>query len=312
VRYINAAYSPFDWEFPALDFKLLNRTGATFLLAEAVFEVEESRTDTTPIIAIKADIQQAFAGFFWLHNESATDLENLIIRYQILPGDVPFPERVSTSYAHEFRLEKLEDSVQVVVEQAFEQAGVNIRELDALSKATQDQTGKIVVRYANGSESTISADEWDKAIVQCLGPFQDGIGTVIGEVDFTLPGGLGPKYTIRFRTPVHVFNRKRSGLPRPPTYIYNVELDLDKFGYKKIVPISQQLSPGEADRFLIKVATSRSSVHRFRVIFRDVSGHELRSPLVMLRCLVPRTKLDTALEQPVSGENKAEWSRTLG
>ena len=51
-RYLTSTHCPFDWDFPHLDCKLLNRTSAPFLLAEAVLDVEESVLDPTPVIVI--------------------------------------------------------------------------------------------------------------------------------------------------------------------------------------------------------------------------------------------------------------------
>src|SRR5262245_32448461 len=90
-RYITPTLCPFDWRLPALDFKLLNRTPVPFLLAEAIFDVEESRLDPRPVIVVKEDVQQSFAGAFWLENEGAAVLEDVNVRYELLPGEVPAP-----------------------------------------------------------------------------------------------------------------------------------------------------------------------------------------------------------------------------
>ena len=54
-RYLTSSHCPFEWDFPSLDCKLLNRTSAPFLLAEAILDVEESMLDPTPVIVIKED-----------------------------------------------------------------------------------------------------------------------------------------------------------------------------------------------------------------------------------------------------------------
>ena len=56
LRYTTPTCCPFEWKLPALDFTLLNRTPVTFLLSEAVFEMEESRLDPTPVIVVKEDV----------------------------------------------------------------------------------------------------------------------------------------------------------------------------------------------------------------------------------------------------------------
>jgi hypothetical protein len=62
LRYITPTMCPFERHLPALDFKLLNRTLVPFLVAEAIFDVEESRLDTRPVLVVMEDVRQSSAG----------------------------------------------------------------------------------------------------------------------------------------------------------------------------------------------------------------------------------------------------------
>lgn len=292
LRYNTPTCCPFDWALPALDFKLLNRTNIPFLLADAIFDVEESTLDSMPLIVVKEDLLQAFAGSFWLVNEGATALEEVVVRFQMLPGNVPAPAAFPDSYPYSVPVGRLDDSAQIEVDGAFAECGVNIEELNTLlNSVVAADTEMVKVRRENGTESVMTWDEYKQAITRAFGPFEDGVGTVIGEIEFGAPlDGKREKRVVRFRAVVYIVNEKRKLAYRPPSAVYQVEFDTTGCKYRRRVPISQEVPPGQGDRFLIKVALKQPSNHRFRVTFRDVGGQVIQSPWIRLRCFVPRTR----------------------
>src|ERR1700722_11134191 len=52
LNYLSPSLCPFNWDFPTLDFKVLNRLSEPLFLTEVVFDIEESRPDMTPLLAI--------------------------------------------------------------------------------------------------------------------------------------------------------------------------------------------------------------------------------------------------------------------
>jgi hypothetical protein len=289
LRYITATYCPFDWDFPALDFKLLNRTSKPFFLTEALFEIRESCLDPTPVVAVKEDVQQSFAGAFWLVNEGATKLDQVLVRYDLFPGRMPLPETELDSYPFSAPIGELDTQVEVRIDDAFAARGVDVQGLDTLLNVVDSKGDVVTVRDAAGAQSSLSRDEHEKAVKKSLGPFQDAVGTIIGEIDFVESSSV-QKYLVRFRAVVFIWNVNRRGLPRPPSALYDVEFQPVGRDYRKNVPVSHELRPGEADRFLIRVAVSQSSIHQFRVLFRDIGGEQVISPWIRLKCFVPRTR----------------------
>lgn len=92
-----------------------------------------------------------------------------------------------------------------MVDGAFHGSGVDIDGLNTLLNVV-DGDGKLLrFRNEKGIESTMTIEEYERAIKRCLGPFQDEIGTVIGEIKFLAPsGGKKQKYVVRLRSPVYI------------------------------------------------------------------------------------------------------------
>jgi len=290
LRYITPTWCPFDWKLPALDFKLLNRTSVPFLLAEAIFEVEESSLDPRPVVVVKEDIQQSFAGSFWLVNEGATSLKDVIVRFELLPGNVLPPADFPEAYPFQVDVDMLEHQAEIRVDSAFAERGVNIERLDTLMNVVGSDPKTVKVKGEDGAESVMTWGEHQDAIKRSLGPFQEELGTVIGQINFT-ESSTGQNYAVRFRALVYIFNKNRRGLPRPPSAVYHVELETTGTNYQRhLADFSHEIKPDETDRFLIKLEVKQASNHRLRVTFRNVDGHAIHSPWISLQCFVPRTR----------------------
>jgi hypothetical protein len=67
-------------------------------------------------------------------------------------------------------------------------------------------------------------------------------------------------------------------------------LEDEATNYQRRVQISHTLQPGEADRFTVKVAAAKSSVHNFQLTLHDVSGLMLQSAPIEMHCFVPRSR----------------------
>jgi hypothetical protein len=273
-----------------LDFTLLNRTQVTFLLSEAVFEVEESRLDPTPVIVVKEDVQQSFAGSFWLVNEGPTLLEDAVVRFELLPGNDPAPAGFPDVYPFEVGIGTLQDQKEIQIYSAFAERGVNIEELNRLLNVVGCDTQSVRVKAEDGAETVITWGERDKAIKHAVGPFQEEVGTVIGEIRFT-ESSTKQKYIVRFLAVVYIFNKNRRLLPRPPSAKYLVELETNGANYEKhVADFVHEIKPGETDRFLIRLQVKQPSNHRFRVSFCNADSLAIQTRWIRLRCFIPRTR----------------------
>lgn len=280
---------PFRWDFPILDFKVLNNQQVPLFLTEVVFDVEQSRPDPGPLLTINRDTQLRHAGDLLLVNEGFCNLIDLTISFHLLPGSVAKPIDFGAPFRHSISLPILRDYADVDVTQAFRAEGVDIDGLILLANGKWDQDTYVVPK-ADGSQERMTEAEVEEREEKCLGRFQDEVGTLAGEINFTTAEDAGRKYRVKFHAPVQLANQNRMGIPRPPTYAYDTAFDALNTNYQRRVQISQELQPGETDRFTLKVAISQPSFHRFRATLRDITGLALQSLPVEMNCFVPRSR----------------------
>jgi len=286
---MSPTYCPFRWDFPILDFKVLNNRNTPLFLSEIVFDIEESRPDSTPLLAIKRDTQQRFAGELHLINEGWANLADLNISFHLVPGTNVPPGAVSLSYPHTIALPILEERAEVDVTEAFRKEGVDIVGLILLSNGRWDEND-FVAPTSDGSEERLTELELDARWKKCLGRFDMEVGTLIGEISFKSAGNVGLKSVVKFTAPVYLVNKNRMGIPKPPSYKYDSAFDVRGLDYQRRVQISHSLAPGEADRFTVRVAVAESSSHRFRATLRDVTGQLWQSVPIKMDCFVPRSR----------------------
>jgi len=292
---------PFQWDFPTLDFKILNNDTSTLFLTEIVLDVEASRSDYRPLFAIKRDVHQSNAGNFVLVNEGYCDLVDMTISFNLIPGEISQHLDFSAPYKHSIDLPVLADQVAINVTSAFQSEGVDIDELILLENWQWESKDIYIVPTADGSEERLTIAEMNKREKQFLGRFQGHVGTLIGEISFTTPQDRGLRQNVKFHAVVYLANENRRGIPRPPSWTYETVLTVQKSAYQRRVQLSQELQPGEADRFLIKIAVTESSSYRFYATIRDIAGREFRSLPLELNCFVPRS-LKKAVEAGLRGK----------
>jgi hypothetical protein len=117
--YLSPTRCPFRWDFPTLDFKVLNdRTNALFL-TEVVFDIDQSRPDPSPLLVIQRDVLQRHAGSLLIVNEGWCDLVCMTISFNLLPGEISVPD-FQTPYRHSINVPLLTDRAELDVASAFE------------------------------------------------------------------------------------------------------------------------------------------------------------------------------------------------
>jgi hypothetical protein len=292
---------PFFWSFPALDFKVLNDSEDPIFLTEIVFDIEESRIDTRPLLTIKKDTQRRFAGELHLVNEGGCSLRDLRISFHLMPGEPADYPVTSPPYPHSLVLPTLDNEAHLDLTDAFRKEGVDIDGL-ILAGNGEWHKGMFVVSGVEGLERRMTESEYQAWYEELLGPFKDEAGTLSGEIEFEQAGKGGVRQTVSFSAPAHLANLNRVGIPRPPTYSYDSAFEAHKTGYQRRVQISQSVDPGEADRFLVRVAIPRSSTHRFCATLRDVRGVVWQSIPIEMNCFVPRSLQDMVSKSIASRE----------
>lgn len=303
MNYMSPSWCAFRWDFPILDFKVLNDRQAPLFLTEVVLDIDESRINPAPLLTIKRDTQQRQAGDLLLVNEGWCDLTDLTVSFRLLPGIVATPTPVEPPFRHSITLPRLEDFAAVDVTPAFREEGVDIDGLILLTNGKWDQDA-FVAPKVDGSEERMTQAEMQERCKKYLGRFQEEVGTLAGEISFTTADDAGRKHRVKFHASVYLANRNRMGILKPPTFTYDTAFEIQNTHYQRRVQISHTLQPGEADRFTIKVAVAQTSFHRFRATLRDITGLTLESLPIEMDCFVPRSRrkiVEKAISPPPTG-----------
>lgn len=310
LRYITRTYCPFDWGLPVLDFKFQNRSNSPFFLAEAVVEVENSDLDIRPLIVVREDTFGNFARNFCVVNEGPTPLSDVKIQYTLLPGDVPIPEVFPEHLPFIGTLDILEDELYCDITGEFNKCGADLDGLEALHVAVQAQQQATDQAPDSSGTNIFSREAIQQEIKRCLGPFQDEVGTVIGRISFK-ESSTSQYYEVKFRVPVFIFNEHRKGLPKPPSAVYQFELEAIGQNYKRHIPnFSFEVEPNMLERFLVTIEVKKPSFHKFRVVFRSVDNQLIQSSWIRLRCFLPRTRRDRATIGEAIFEKPLPWNAT--
>jgi hypothetical protein len=289
MSYLSPTRCPFRWDFPTLDFKVLNNQTSALFLTEVVFDIEESRADLAPLFVIQRDVQQRHAGNLLIVNEGWCDLVDINISFNLLAGEISAPE-FQPPYRHSINVPLLTNRVKVEVSSAFEAEGVNIEQLILLTNGDWETRDVFVVPTADGPEEKISAAEMQDREKRSLGRFQDYVGTLVGEISFGVAEANSQRHSVKFHSYVYLANKNRLGLPKPSSAAYGTVFDINKVSYQKRVQISHELQPGETDRFTVKIAVAQSSSHRLSATIRDITGRELKSLPIEMNCFIPRSR----------------------
>jgi hypothetical protein len=289
LNYFTQTWSAFRWDFPILDFKFVNNARDTLFLSEVVFEIEESRPDRTPFFAIKKDTQRRHAGDLLLINEGWCNLTDVSVRFNLLP-EVAAAPKLTPPFSHTRTIPVLADREEIDVTGAFQQEGADIDGLILLQNGEWESQDIFVVTKFDETKERIVAAEFHDRMKEYLGPFQDSVGTLAGEISFATTEDANRRYQVNFQAVVYLDNLNQVGILKPPSWAGNVKFDPQNTAYKRSVKISHEIKPGDTERFTIKIAIPQSSSHRFRATVRDIAGLDLASLPIEMKCFVPRSK----------------------
>jgi len=289
-------YSPWaqKFTFPALDIKLVNNSSRTAFFHEAVFRIKKSRLDPRPIPILRE------AGYYMslpLTNIGWGPMRNCVLRFALTDSsstdDFPFELGLGDVHNHPS------------LRHFFAQSGVNLEKLAALETVGGSWWGSerwiyfdkrsTFGEFFNDPDSVfrnckrMRESDYEELRREALGPFPNGGALVVGELEYTQldSEGCESRQTYNFSVPVSIFG-PAPGAPRPPTYTYNVRLKVDADSYTVTVPISQSIGAGKVDRFLVYIATDKSSLHEFDVLLRYNETEEIISRPIKLELFLSR------------------------
>jgi hypothetical protein len=272
---LNFWWSFFKWQFPKLDLKIINNTNKTVYFTNAIFKIDSSSLDTWPILVIKENQNNIMK--FELINEGWGEIRNCMIKYNI----APLNQSISFDgpYSHELYIGNFMESKIVDLSSALLGMGVDVPEL---IKCNEDWN---CIRHSIYLEESRLKD--------ALGPFNECDVLVFGEMIYSGVNNENDIQTksLKFSTRVSLI-KSGPGAPIPPSYYYQIMLDIDKNNYEISLPISQAIKAGETDRFNIAIGAKKSSLHVFKLKLIYNDNQSLSSPELKLRIIIPRSQAD--------------------
>jgi hypothetical protein len=225
-----------------------------------------------------------------IFNEGWGDIEKCVLEFNIANfssfGCDPY-EKLSNidinfddSLRHKIEIAKVSDTVNIDLSAALIAEGVLLQGIDMMAIAE----GRL----------EFSGDPEEEDIAYYRRPFDNNLVLVYGRIRGRVcASGDAEDFSFPFATTMCIYDVMRPAAPSPPTFQYQLKLDVDRENYTAEVPLSQSISPGDTDRFTVVVGNEKSALHSFRISFRFIDGLELCSEPIFLRTFVPRSARET-------------------
>jgi len=297
IQPIDYTYVPFQWDFPSLDIKVVNNTKKTIFINEAIIDIGRSQLDPMPVLIIRPDSFRSNALHFPIENEGWGAASNATINFNLDPLSKDSTPKFSLPYQHSVVVGSIDESVNVDISDAFKKAGVALDQLDNLrivgeSYGANEHTVTTIDKGDN--EEIQTYEEFEGKRSKILGPFSNGGALVSGSISYEslTPGEEKSVNELKFSTVVWIFNEHRGGAPMPPSYGYSTKFEVDKKSYSRRVNMSQEIKPGETDRFTLKIGVDKSSLHTFNMRLAYNGSKVIQAGSFQLGIFVPKSGAD--------------------
>lgn len=279
-RLLEGRWQSHRW--PVLDVKVVNNTAETVLFHEAVLQVRASEPDLRAVPVLLYDRMNIA-----LRNDGWGQMEDCTLTFSLFAAP-----KASRPVGGPFVL----CSAGLV-----EGSGRNGRRraqwsvADALRSCGVDPAA---ISYLIGPARSSA---YSRALLDAaLGPFAERrVAFVEGVLEYTHPGPDGA--LVRAANPVRGrLALTDDGSPLiggylPPAHRYSTVLPSTGSAYRVTVPLSQIVQSGEADRFLVTIASDRSAIHDFSLTVRYNEQQEvMAAERVQLELFLPRLMEDNA------------------
>ncbi|MGA2060113.1 MAG: hypothetical protein ABSG67_06500 [Thermoguttaceae bacterium] len=270
IKPIDFSWAPFLWDFPEIDIKIVNNSNAAIFVSEAVFKIKQSRLDPKPILVIISDSLRYNSLHLCIFNDGWGPAKHTNIFFRLIPlvdKQEPIPDYTSP-YPYTISLEDINDSLNVNISSFFKKEGVNFNGLSSLQNVKEvDSRGNhnLIVINPDGSEKTLTYEQYEKEFHSYFGKFEIGGALACGEISYESKSvdGTNQYHKFKFATVVWIYDENLKGLPKPPSYQYKTQFEVEGHDYDRRVNVSQEIKPGETDRFSINIGVDKSSFHKF-------------------------------------------------
>jgi hypothetical protein len=288
--------------FPILDVRLLNNSANTIVVKEIELDIAESRPDNDPLIVLVSAATEC--GRVVLVNQGWSAVKNCTFEFNLYPADKApnNPAKVSQPYKYHVESGSFTDVTRLDFRSSLQAEGVDVDYLRNAVKhewnVTHDLTKfrKALGRFKTGIDvfdggKIVSIDRPEK--------IGDDILTATAEGQFKVFTDASPEQpikTVLFKAVVPLTMPGGLGGALPALGGFDVRLKATGKDYPVRIPVSAQLNPGTAERFLIRTAARQSSWHRFNVRALLMSDQIVEGPSVDMYLFLPHNSVPSAKE----------------
>jgi hypothetical protein len=266
IHPIDYDWIPFTLSSPQLDIKMANHEQTPLLLTEAVFDVASSRPDLRPIPVLKREGHQMhlpLRNLGWGLVEDCRLIFDIIQDGQQIEAEhsLPFTQDLGT-------FEWFPEEAHLY--EAFRARGVDV---DGLRQMKFNSTTRPM--HTKDREALAAMSDEDRAafLRNLFGPFTSGGASVLGFIDYRWTDHDGVRHDERLPFSCRVLlTYPGPRRPLPPSFTYQVKLEVNRENYQVRLPLSQVIDPADSDRFLITVDAPRSSSHGFELSLSSNRG----------------------------------------
>jgi hypothetical protein len=265
----------FENKFPELSIKVVNNTPRNLFLTEAVIKVKVDEKNDKPILSLSSN--------FYNPNEFE------IINYGW--GEVINPV-----------------------------VNVSMAEIEACSKSGEGNSIRNDV-FKPGSFTDKITIKFNRVLDNNILNRLQGKSALCATVDVHYFDSGYQKYSSKLKTILWLKKAGDSGIHPyisgihpymvPPTYRYNLFLDPNVNSSNISLPISQSISPGNTDNFIVEVSSSRTAKFFISSLFKSADGVELNGGSIILDLFLPRSEVNSCSEDKTASLLTKEIVKSL-
>ena len=314
--------SPFVWEYPNLDVKVINRSKNSLYISQGVFLISESRPDLRPIPVFSfgtAHMRLKFRNAGW------GTIRNARLSFNLIPIDNHPKDLKDLSFGTYQFSKNIGDICSVDLAEFFKALDVDPDFLRA--RWVEASVGSGQFDSPDYPGLTVTVEQFHERKKRALGHFflhrsplnsifpstEKGAAQVFGELAYSYEANDKAdacrirEISVRFSTIVWVSESEPSA-PREPSFQYELELRSQGENYKEELSLNQVLDPEESDRFNIRIAAAKSSFHDFSLELKDAGGEAIAIKHIRLHMLV--TKFPPAPPPPLKPKSTTNLEPT--
>jgi hypothetical protein len=270
IEPIHFWHEPFEWDFPIVQVNVINDSDRPVTVTEAVFGIERSALDPTPIPIVIPDATRHNALHVAVLNDGWGELADARIEFNLFPigqGKAD-PKRPDSPFRHVLKAGSIVERTNLDISEAIIKEGVDLSALRGRRRDDYSPDDKAFGRFKGGGADLVGALKYQA-------------GT---------PDGRREPRSVAFRTQVWFYNEFRVGAPPPPQYGFEAWFEVDRAGYEVRVPITRTIPAHGREQFGIRIGAAKSSRHDFTLRLRRRMGGELvTSPPTRLGIFVSRS-----------------------